>query len=99
MALDEVWATPFVKAIPGHGRPMDRVAFDTYRRAFNGFMDCVEGETAAAQCAATWAAGIAPLLGGDDLMRRMATGDAEYYVGMLRENGGKSAECLAAPSP
>ena len=99
MALDEVWATPFVKAIPGHGRPMDRVAFDTYRRAFNGFMDCVEGETAAAQCAATWAAGIAPLLGGDDLMRRMALEYAEYYVGMLRDSGGKSAECLAAPSP
>lgn len=96
-ALDEVWATPFVQAIPGHGRPMDRAAFDAYRRAFNGFMDCVEGETAAAQCAASWAEGVAALTGGDDRMRRMATGYAEYYVGMLRENGGKSAECLAQP--
>ncbi len=96
-ALDEVWATPFVKAIPGHGRPMDRAAFDAYRRAFNGFMDCVEGGTAAAQCAASWAEGVAPLLGDEDRMRRMAAGYAEYYVGMLRENGGKSAECLAQP--
>ena len=96
-ALDEVWATPFVTAIPGHGRPMDRAAFDTYRRAFNGFMDCVEGETAAAQCAASWAEGVAPLTGGEDRMRRMAVGYAEYYVGMLRENGGTSAECLAQP--
>jgi glyoxylase-like metal-dependent hydrolase (beta-lactamase superfamily II) len=96
-ALDEVWATPFVTAIPGHGRPMDRAAFDTYRRAFNGFMDCVEGETAAAQCAASWAEGVAPLTGSDERMRRMATEYAEYYVGMLRENGGKSAECLAEP--
>lgn len=96
-ALDQVWATPFVKAIPGHGRPMDRAAFDTYRRAFDAFMDCAGGGTAAAQCAASWAEGIAPLLGGDERMRRMATGYAEYYVGMLRENGGKSAECLAQP--
>jgi glyoxylase-like metal-dependent hydrolase (beta-lactamase superfamily II) len=94
-ALDEVWSTPFAKAIPGHGRPMDRAAFDTYRRAFNGFMDCVEGGTAAAQCAASWTDAVAPLLGGDDPMRRMALEYAEYYVGMLRDNGGKSAECLA----
>lgn len=96
-ALDEVWATPFVQAIPGHGRPMDRAAFDTYRRAFNGFMDCVEGETAAAQCATSWAEAVAPLLDDDPRMRRMAPEYAEYYVGMLRENGGKSAECLAQP--
>lgn len=96
-ALDEVWATPFVAAIPGHGRPMDRAAFDTYRRAFNGFMDCVEGETAAAQCATSWAEAVEPLIGSDERMRRMATGYAEYYVGMLRENGGKSAECLVQP--
>jgi glyoxylase-like metal-dependent hydrolase (beta-lactamase superfamily II) len=94
-ALDEVWRTPFVKAIPGHGRPMDRAAFDIYRRAFNGFMDCVEGETTAAQCAASWAEGVAPLLGDEDPMRRMALEYAEYYVGLLRENGGRSAECLA----
>ena len=98
-ALDEVWGTPFVKAIPGHGRPMDRAAFDTYRRAFNGFMDCVEGGTAAAQCAASWTQGVALLLDGDERMRREATAYAEYYVGMLRENGAKSAECLAGTPP
>jgi glyoxylase-like metal-dependent hydrolase (beta-lactamase superfamily II) len=96
-ALDDAWAVPFKTAIPGHGRPMDRTAFDTYRRAFNGFMDCVEGESGAAQCAASWGEGIAPLIGGDDRMRRMALEYAEYYVGMLRDSGGKSAECLAAP--
>lgn len=95
VALDEVWAVPFQSAVPGHGRPMDRAAFDTYRRAFNGFMDCVEGETAAAQCASAWTEGVAPLQGDDERMRRMALEFAEYYVGMLRANGGKSAECLA----
>jgi hypothetical protein len=37
------------------------------------------------------------LLGDDERMRRMALEFAEYYVGMLRANGGKSAECLAGP--
>jgi hypothetical protein len=53
----------------------------------------------AAQCAASWAEGVAPLIGSDDRMRRMAVGYAEYYVGMLRENGGNSAECLDGPPP
>lgn len=95
-ALDEVWAVPFKSAIPGHGEPMNRAQFDTYRGAFNAFMDCVAGDAAPAQCASGWQAGVATLL-GDERMRRMALDYAEYYVGMLRANGGKSAECLPGP--
>jgi glyoxylase-like metal-dependent hydrolase (beta-lactamase superfamily II) len=93
-ALDDVWATPFRTAIPGHGEPMNRARFDAYRGAFNAFMDCVEGETPAAPCAADWQRAVAPLLGDDERMRAMALEYAQYYVGMLRENGGRSAECL-----
>ena len=42
MALDEVRALPFKTAIPGHGEPMNRGQFDTWRGAFNAYMDCVE---------------------------------------------------------
>ena len=94
-ALDEVWALPFKTAIPGHGEPMNREQFDTWRGAFNSYMDCVEGKSEAGQCAAAWADGIASLNGTDEPARKMARGYAEYYVGMLRENGGKSADCLA----
>lgn len=76
---------------------MSRVQFDTYRGAFNAFMDCVTSDAAPPQCAAGWQAGVASLL-GDERMRRMALGYAEYYVDMLRANGGSSAECLAAPT-
>ncbi len=93
-ALDEVWSLPFRVAIPGHGEPMDRVQFDTWRGAFNAYMDCVEGESEAAQCATTWADRVAPLAANDEGARRMARGYAEYYVGMLREHGGRSADCL-----
>jgi glyoxylase-like metal-dependent hydrolase (beta-lactamase superfamily II) len=94
-ALDAVRAVPFRLAIPGHGAPMDRAQFDTWRSAFNAFMDCVEGTAEAGQCASAWASGIAPFLGTDEGAKKAARGYAEYYVGMLRENGGKSADCLS----
>jgi glyoxylase-like metal-dependent hydrolase (beta-lactamase superfamily II) len=93
-ALDQVRALPFKSAIPGHGEPMSRAQFDSYRGAFNAFLDCVASDATAAQCAGGWQAGVATLL-GDERMRRMALEYAEYYVGMLRANGGRSAECLA----
>lgn len=94
-ALDEVWAVPFTTAIPGHGAPMTRAQFDAWRGAFNRFMDCVQGPGEAGRCAATWADGIASFNGSDERARKMALGYAEYYVGFLRENGGKSRDCLA----
>lgn len=94
VALDEVWARPFRIAIPGHGEPMTREQFAAYRAAFGAFMDCVEGSAEAAQCAAGWQTGVGALLGEDARMRRMALEYAGYYVGMLRENGNRSADCL-----
>jgi len=94
-SLDEVWAQPFRIAIPGHGEPMDRQQFDTWRGAFNGFMDCVAGASEASQCAAAWAEAVTPLMGNGEAARREARSYAEYYVGMLRANGGKSADCRA----
>lgn len=95
-ALDAVWATPFRVAIPGHGEPMTRAQFDLYRRAFNAFMDCVRSERGPAECAGDWANTVDPLLGAPGMAHADALQYAEYYVGFLRQNGGASAECLAA---
>lgn len=94
-ALDAVWSTPFRLAVPGHGEPMDRARFDTWRGAFNDFMDCVEGTAEPGQCADAWAEAATPLMGGGEAARREARGYAEYYVGLLRANGGRSADCRA----
>jgi glyoxylase-like metal-dependent hydrolase (beta-lactamase superfamily II) len=94
-SLDEVWDVPFRVAIPGHGEPMSREQFDAYRRAFNGYMDCVEGTSEPAACAVAWVNGIAAFTAGDAAARKMSLDYAEYYVGMLRANGGKSADCRA----
>lgn len=94
-SLDEVWGTPFEQAIPGHGRPMTRDQFDTYRKAFNAFTACVNSESPAAQCAETWVDTAGPLIGDDPARRKAVAGNAEYYVGYLRPNGGKAPDCAA----
>ncbi|MEP7118315.1 MAG: hypothetical protein ABI880_12080, partial [Acidobacteriota bacterium] len=90
--LDEVWATPFRSAVPGHGAPMSRAQFDVYRHAFGAFRGCVNGSTAASECAATWTHGVGQFL-GTDADRKEATEYASYYVDFLRKGGGASPDC------
>jgi glyoxylase-like metal-dependent hydrolase (beta-lactamase superfamily II) len=94
-SLDAIWDVPFRVAIPGHGEPMSRERFDTYRRAFNQYLDCVQGAAEAGHCAAAWAEGISAFTAGIERARKAALDYAEYYVGFLRGNGGKSADCRA----
>ena len=94
-SLDDVWATPFETAIPGHGRPMTRAQFDAYRQSFGAFVSCVRSETAPAQCASGWTEGIGALIGDDPSRRKAVAANAEYYVGYLRGNGGKAPDCTA----
>ena len=94
-SLDEVWATPFETAIPGHGRPMTRAHFDAYRQSFGAFVSCVRSEAAPSQCAGGWTDGIAALIGDDAARRKAVAANAEYYVGYLRSNGGKAPDCTA----
>lgn len=96
-ALDDVMRTPFTTVIPGHGPAMSREQFNTYRVAFGRFIDCVNSEAAAAACGDIWGGGIAPLL-NDPARQERVSRYVEYYVGMLRENGGKSRDCLGAPA-
>lgn len=93
-ALDEVWATPFKLAVPGHGAPMTREQFETYRGAFKNFRACVMSDQPAPTCAAGWTKDVAPLL-ETDADRRGATGFAGYYVDFLRKGGGTTADCQA----
>lgn len=91
-ALDEVWATPFQLAVPGHGEPMTRAQFGTYRQAFAAFRACVASDATPAACADGWTTGVASLLAADS-DRKQATGYATYYVDFLRKNGGASPDC------
>ncbi len=93
-ALDEIWSTPFRIAVPGHGAPMNREQFATWRAAYGAFVDCVTGDAAASDCARGWTEAVAALL-TDERTQRAANQMAEYYVGFLRQNGGASPDCRA----
>lgn len=92
-ALDAVWETPFEVVVPGHGAPMRRDEFNLYRNAFNDFIDCVASDAEAEVCAQAWPSSASGLLRTDD-SRTAALQMARYYVGYLRDNGGKSPDCL-----
>jgi glyoxylase-like metal-dependent hydrolase (beta-lactamase superfamily II) len=92
-ALDDVWATAFRVVVPGHGAPMTREQFDTYRGAFKRFRACVGTDSPPATCAAAWTNDVTSLLDGVAAQRE-ATEYASYYVTFLRKGGGASADCL-----
>ena len=94
-SLDEVWATPFETAVPGHGRPMTRAQFDSYRQAYGAFVSCVQSSNAPAQCSKAWVDGVGSLVGDDPERRRAIASNADYYVGYLRSNGGRAPDCTA----
>ncbi len=91
-ALDEVWMTPFRIAIPGHGEPMTRDQFNTWRLAYGALIDCAGSDAEAVSCASAWAQAMAVFNNGQP----QGAGMAQYYVGYLRDNGGKSPDCLSS---
>lgn len=97
-ALADVGAVPFEVAIPGHGAPMTRAQFEHYRRAFEAFLACSASARPERECGAQWAESIEPLL--PDAASEMASARqfAEYYAGLLRTHGGRSAHCAAPPA-
>jgi len=92
-ALDVVAATPFVTLVPGHGEPMSRAQFDTYRTAFGAYLACAAGDRSSADCAAEWAVGIADLQPDDARLHAGAAPYAKAYSEFLRKNGGMSPGC------
>jgi glyoxylase-like metal-dependent hydrolase (beta-lactamase superfamily II) len=94
-SLDEVFATPFQTAIPGHGRPMTRDQVDVYRKSLTEFVACVRSDKPAAACGAVWVDSASALIGDDPARRKAVAANMEYYVGYLRPIGGKAPDCLA----
>ncbi|MGB7740457.1 MAG: hypothetical protein WBM03_15205, partial [Steroidobacteraceae bacterium] len=96
VALQQVAATPFEVAIPGHGGAMTRAQFLLYQAAFEAFIACSNSVRPQDECATSWADSIRTLLAEDPPEQQRAREMAGYYVGMLRANGGRSKYCAAA---
>lgn len=93
-ALAALSATPFETLVPGHGEPMTRAQFETYRMAFDALIDCAATDRPGADCAKAWTEAITPLIA--PAQAPVARGMSGYYVAnVLRAHGGQSAACKA----
>jgi glyoxylase-like metal-dependent hydrolase (beta-lactamase superfamily II) len=94
-ALQDVEGTDFQTAIPGHGAPMSRTQVAQYRSALGAFIDCAASNEPKAKCSAGWLEAAAPLLSGESHQSAHTQSLTNYYVDMLRANGGRSEYCKA----
>lgn len=91
-ALGAIAATPFERLIPGHGAPMSRAEFATWRAAFDALVACGDGDGPDEACVAGWrrdAAAFIPAADGarvEEMLR--------YYVAeRLRSSAARTRFC------
>lgn len=77
-ALGEIAETPFQTLVPGHGVPMDRATFLTWKAAFDAFVACGRSDRPGKECVAGWERGAAPFI--DDDHRAYVRAAAAYYL-------------------
>lgn len=77
--LDHLHGVDFAVLIPGHGAPMSRGDFETYRAAFRNYVSCAASPQSKEACIEGWMHDAAPLLKSADpgFVRSLA----DYYVG------------------
>lgn len=94
-ALEAVLATSFTRAIPGHGREMDRSDIVLYRDAFNALIACSASTDEPITCADAWAAAAAPLQENPETDARYARGMSRNYVENVLRKDGVRKDCAA----
>ncbi len=82
--LDRFAKTDFSLLIPGHGAPMTRQQFATYRRTFDGLLACAASDVKKETCVSAWITGVATLT--PDENPRFMRGLTDYYVDLLRSD-------------
>jgi glyoxylase-like metal-dependent hydrolase (beta-lactamase superfamily II) len=77
-ALARVEAAEWTTLVPGHGAPMDRAAFATYRTAFDHLLACAASPQAKEACVDGWLRDAGALLRESERERTREM--ADYYV-------------------
>jgi hypothetical protein len=89
-ALARVAASEFRLLVPGHGAPMTRQDFESYRTAFGSLLRCAASERAATDCVDGWFRDGGALLASQD--SAFARSLVSYYV----ENSLRAAPAAVA---
>ena len=96
-ALERIDKVEFTTLVPGHGAPMSRKDFATYRTAFDRLLDCTAGDSARASCIDGWMSDAASLIPVADV--KLARSLLDYYVdASLRADASKKAAACAPPA-
>jgi glyoxylase-like metal-dependent hydrolase (beta-lactamase superfamily II) len=83
-ALAHLDKIDFATLVPGHGTPMTRTKFATYRKAFDHLLACANGPSAKDICIDGWLRDARPLIAEND--RKLARDLLAYYLdGILRD--------------
>ena len=83
-ALARLDKTDFATLVPGHGAPMTRAQFATYRRAFDRLLACAGGKASKDACIDGWLRDAKSLVPESDA--KLARGLLGYYLeGILRD--------------
>lgn len=94
-ALADLARVPFKTLVPGHGAPMQRTQFETYRRSYANLLDCAAGPKSKAACIEGWITDATTLLSEND--RAFAHSLLDYYIDQsLRGGKEKTARACAA---
>ena len=92
-ALGDLAAVDFQTLVPGHGAPMTRQEFETYRAAFDGLLACAASSSPPADCVEGWTKTAAPLLASED--PKFVRSLLDYYVGLLKKDSARLARLCA----
>lgn len=94
-ALQALEAQPFTTLVPGHGAPMDRAGFVTWRGAFESLRACAASPAPASDCAEGWLRQAAPLL-PDEAARMQARALLDYYLAQVLRGPSALRHCADA---
>jgi len=88
--LERLQETKFDILVPGHGAPMTRTQFATYRAAFADFLACGTSNASKSRCVDAWVQTLQPMLTDDD--PAFSKSVLEYYVDVLKRDPAKIRE-------
>ncbi len=92
-ALDHLALQHFSTLVPGHGAPMKRAAFETYRRAYVDLLACTSADDKSnSDCASGWIRDADALIPSVEQQR--ARKMMEYYVGNVLRKDAPRLETL-----
>lgn len=94
-ALNDLAAVDFAVLVPGHGAPMDRAAFASYRIAFGHLLACAASAAPKSACIDGWSRDAAPLL--TDADPQFVRALLDYYMDTsLRADAAHTAKLCRA---